>query len=351
MCLDLTNGGTINSLRLLSQGDCEFVAGNDSGYSFGELRGFFYDEGKFRSSKENEARVIDVTETPLMKSVTIEGEIAGNIFHQTYTIHEGSPKIDCILKIFWNGNPGIGEFRQENWRDDRRGFHDDRYKLCYLMPTAFDQNCLHKDAPFDVCECGREANYYGSWSEIKNNVLLDWIDVSESDNGPGIGLISDHTGSFVYGPDYPAALTLQYSGPGLWGPDYKITDRLDVDFAIVPHSGVPSANVMTDETDRFNEPLTAIISNGSGQPDSGSLVSTDQSGVRLSAFVKNPDGGLTMRLHNVYSDSPSELNIKFSHDKIYETDLSGNPLKQISVKGDKYPVTISKNGIRTIVIE
>ncbi len=351
LCLDLTNGGTVSSLKLISQGSREFVAGNESGYSFGELRGFFYDEGKYRSSKEKEARVIDVTETPVMKSVTIEGEIAGNIFHQTYTIHEGSNKIDCNLKIFWNGNPGIGEFRQKNWRDDRRGFHDDRYKLCYLLPTSFGQNRLRKDAPFDVCECGSEANYYGSWSEIKNNVLLDWIDVAESDKGAGIGLISDHTGSFVYGPDYPAALTLQYSGPGLWGVDYKITDRLDVDFAIVPHYGTRGVNVMTDEADQFNEPLTAIISNGSGRADSGSLVSSGRSGVRLSAFVKNPDGGVTMRLHNVYSDRPVNLDIRFDHDKIFESDLYGNPLKPISAKKGKYSVAISKNGIRTFVIK
>lgn len=350
LSLDLTQGGTVNSLKLPASGNLEYISA-DSDYSFGELRGFFYKEGRFRSSKENVARVVDFIDTPLLQSVTIEGEIAGNKFQQRYTIRENDPKIDCNLKIFWNGNPGIGEYRQENWRDDRRGFNDDRYKLCYLMPTSFDQKRLHKDAPFDVCESDQEANYYNRWSEIKNNILLDWIDLSESDNGQGIGLISDHTCSFVYGPDYPTGLTLQYSGPGLWGMDYKITATLDVNFSLVPHVGIEGVNVMTDETERFNAPLTAILCNGSGRPDSGSVAEADQPGVLLSAFVKNPDGSLTMRLHNVYAERPANLNLKLKHHNIYDADLSGHHLEDLKSEGGIYPVAINKNGLRTLMIE
>ena len=350
LSLDLTRGGIVSRLILPSAGNLEYISA-DSDYSFGELRGFFYEEGKYRSSKENAARVVDFIDTPLLQSVTIEGEIAGHRFRQTYTIRENHPKVDCNLKIFWSGNPGIGEYRQENWRDDRRGFNDDRYKLCYLMPTSFDQKRMHKAAPFDVCESDREANYYNRWSEIKNNILLDWVDFSESDNGQGIGLISDHTGSFVYGPDYPSGLTLQYSGPGLWGMDYKITDTLDVNFTLVPHAGREGVNVMTEETERFKEPLTAILSNGSGRPDSGSVAETDQAGVLLSAFVKNPDGSFTMRLHNVYSDRPANLNIKIKHHNIYNADLSGHHLDKLKSEGGTYPVAINKNGLRTLIIE
>lgn len=351
LSLDLANGGTVNSLKLPQEGNLEYISGSDSDFSFGELRGYFYKENKFRSSKESKARVIEFIDNPYMQSVTVEGEIAGNVFQKRYTIYEGSSKIKCNLKIFWEGNPGIGEFRQENWRDDRRGFTDDRYKLCYLMPTSFNQNRLHKDAPFDVCESDVEANYYGRWSEIRNNVILNWIDVAESDNGQGIGLISDHTGSFVVGPDYPAALTLQYSGPGLWGMDYKITDDLEVDFTLVPHNGISGVEIMTDETDIFNEPLEAILCDGSGQPDSGSMAFSGQKGVRLSAFVKNPDGTLTMRLHNVFSNSPAELNLQMRHNNIYDTDLAGKPLKKVKGKKGKYNIDIRKNGIKTIRIE
>lgn len=350
LCLDLNHGGTVSSLRLPSSANLEFIS-ETGDYSFGELRGLFYNEGKFHSSKENKARVVGFSDTPLKKSVTIEGEIAGNVFQQTYTIYDGSPKIDCNLKIFWNGNPGIGEYKQENWRDDRRGFCDDRYKLCYLMPTSFSQNRVYRDAPFDVCGGNNEANYYNRWSEIKNNVLLNWIDVSESDNGQGIGLISDHTGSFVSGPDFPLALTLQYSGPGLWGMNYKITDKLDVNFALVPHVEVSALAVMTDESDKFNEPLVALLSNGSGVPDSGSLASLDQPGVRLSAFVKNPDGSLTMRLHNVYATPASNLDLKLKHKNIVESDLSGQPLTKVKRKRGRYPVAMSKNGLKTFIIK
>lgn len=351
LVLDMTKGGTVKSLKLPRKGNPDFVEEGDSEYSFGELRGFFYDEDRYRSSKEARARIVKQIDTPFLKSVTIEGEIAGNIFRQTYTIREGQEKIDCNLKIFWNGNPGIGEFRQQKWNEDRRGYNDDRFKLCYLMPTSFPQERLLKDAPFDVCESLKEANYYNRWSEIKNNVILNWIDVSESSTGRGIGLITDHTGSFVYGPDYPTALTLQYSGPGLWGRNYSITENMDIDFSIVPHVGISGETIMTEESDDFNEPLLAMISKGSGAPDSGSIAGSVGDGLRLSAFVKNPDGSFMMRIHNVYSDPSCGVELKLQHSEVYTADLDGRPEGIIKVKDGRCGLDINRNGIRTLIIK
>ena len=133
--------------------------------------------------------------------------------------------------------------------------------------------------------------------------------------------------------------------------NYEITDKLDVNFALVPHVEASALAVMTDESDKFNEPLVALLSSGSGVPDSGSLASLDQPGVRLSAFVKNPDGSLTMRLHNVYATPASNLDLKLKHKNIVESDLSGQPLTKVKRKRGRYPVAMSKNGLKTFIIK
>ena len=48
-----------------------------------------------------------------------------------------------------------------------------------------------------------------------------------------LALLSDHTTSYSHGEDEPLGLTAQYSGGGLWGPNYKITQPLKMKFAII----------------------------------------------------------------------------------------------------------------------
>ena len=40
-----------------------------------------------------------------------------------------------------------------------------------------------KNAPLDVCESKLEDTFYNSWDNIKNNVILNWVNVSD---GSGI---------------------------------------------------------------------------------------------------------------------------------------------------------------------
>lgn len=53
---DLSKGGVIKSLIAKKEGNKEF-ARKTGEYFLGELRGFFYEEGKFRSSTEAPARL------------------------------------------------------------------------------------------------------------------------------------------------------------------------------------------------------------------------------------------------------------------------------------------------------
>ena len=52
-----------------------------------------------------------------------------------------------------------------------------------------------------------------------------------------LALFSDHTTSYSYGEDFPLGLTAQYSGGGLWGPDYKITQSFEDEICNYTSSG------------------------------------------------------------------------------------------------------------------
>lgn len=353
--LDLGKGGTVKSLILKGAGAREYAPADTSTFAMGELRGFFYDEGRFRSSAEKPARIVSRTDNPLRSSITIGGEIAGHPFTQTYTIAEGSPRVDCALHIDWQGNPGIGEYKERHWNNDRRGFCDDRYKLCLLLPTSFSADRLWKDAPFDVCESKQESTFFNRWSQIKHNIILNWIDFTDADATAGLGLLTDHTTSYVHGPGFPTALTVQYSGQGLWGRDYVIDRPSDLTFALVPHAGSCGADAIADESDSFNEPLQAFVCGGSGKAETGQLLAVDVPGYRVSAAMPAANGNLSLRMHNSHADTPASLRLNVGGARLTETDLLGNPLGDAGASKGKdvtsLEMALPRNGFKTWEVE
>lgn len=347
LVIDLANGGAVASMMLKEGDGVEFAPDMHNDRKLCELRGFFYDEGRFRSSTESPARVIACDDNGLTSSLTVEGDIAGNPYRLTYSLVAGSPRVDCNLLIDWQGNPGIGEYREKHWRDDRRAYCDDRYKLCLLMPTSFDASRLWKDAPFDVCESHQESSYFDRWSRIKHNVILNWIDTGDRECRMGLGLFTDHTTSYVHGPDTPTALTIQYSGQGLWGPDYRIDGPTEVNFALLPHCGCAGAEAMWAEADRYNEPLQAVMCGGSGRAESRSLAGVDVTGYRLSSAVVDRSGRAVMRLHNVCAGSSARLSVGFPYKTVSEVDLLGNELRSNVSDGRHVTVDIARNGFTT----
>ena len=75
------------------------------------------------------------------------------------------------------------------------------------------------------------------------------MDLAEQKGDYALALLSDHTTSYSHGEDYPLGLTAQYSGPGLWGPDYKITHPLRMKYAIIPHRGKWDKAAIADDSD------------------------------------------------------------------------------------------------------
>lgn len=82
----------------------------------------------------------------------MEGEIASHPFVQIISIAQGEKRIDFDLTINWKKNVGIGEYKENSWRDNRRAYCDDRFKLSVLFPVDLRSPRIYKNAPFDVCE-------------------------------------------------------------------------------------------------------------------------------------------------------------------------------------------------------
>lgn len=320
--IDPLKGGTVKSLVAKQEGGKEFAdAGSE--FSLGELRGFFYNEGAFRSSAETPAEVTVIRNNPLEKTVRIQGRIASHPFTQLLTIKEGQRKIEFDLTIDWKHDTGIGEYRQDDaYANNRRAFYDDLFKLNVLFPVDLESPRLYKNAPFDVCRSELDNTHFNTWDSIKHTIILNWVDLTEGNGKPGFALLSDHTTSYSYGEDFPLGLTVQFSGNGLWGRNYPIDGPTHIRFAVIPHSGEWNTADIHTESQRWNEPpVCAFLRNT--ELENVSLINTEGSGYEVSAAYLEGDN-IIVRFFNASGDN-SPRTIKFGTvlSEIEETELSG----------------------------
>ena len=198
---------------------------------------------------------------------------------QRVSITQGSPVIDCSVRIDWRGNPRIGEFEEKDgFKNRRRAAYDDRFKLLVLFPARLADQKVAKNAPFDVCESKLADTFYNSWEDIKNNVILDWVDVTDGSGDHGLALFSDHTTSYAHGPEFPLGLTLQYAGKGLWARDYRVDGPTEVRYALVPHAGRWDAADIPAVAASWQEPPIGVALRGGGRPKR-SLIDPGESGL------------------------------------------------------------------------
>lgn len=347
--LDPAKGGTIKSLVAKKEQGREFVDSNNQ-FSLGELRGHFYDDNKFHSTADSPAKITILENNALRASVKIEGEIASHPYTQILTLTAGQRRINFDLTVDWKQNVGIGEYKQgKNWRDNRRAYTDDRYKLNVMFPTNLSNAQLYKNAPFDVCESQLEDTHFGEWDNIKHNIILNWVDIKEKEGRYGFALFSDHTTSYSYCKDFPLSLTAQYSGIGLWGPDYRITRALKMKYAILPHTGKWDQAAISEESSKWNEPLIATYHKALTVEDK-SFVEVQKSGYEVSAF-KVENKNILIRLFNGEGDSSIQrITFGFPASDIHEIDLNGNVIQKMTVEKNSISISIPRFGIKTFLI-
>ena len=351
---DLQKGGTIKSLIVKKNNNKEY-AKKGSEYLLGEIRGYFYEEKRFHSSKENRANVTLIKDNLFETTILIDGEIASHPFRQTVTIGKGQERIDFNLEIDWKYNVGIGEYKQQNtWQDNRRAFCDDRFKLNILFPVNFKSTKLYKNAPFDVCESRLDNTFFNSWDNIKHNVILNWIDLTDTDNGNSMALFTDHTTSYSYGENFPLGLTIQYSGKGLWGFDYSITEPLRVKYALLPHKNKWDESSISAKSTGWNEPLITYISSYFNF-ENKSFIDLQNSGYELCSVQRMNDGVLVRIFNAEGDDGIHKIKLGFPFKSIHEIELDGETKQaNLSIKAisnNELLMSIPKFGIRTFYIK
>ena len=349
---DLSKGGIIKSLIAKKEGNKDFACKTGE-YSLGELRGFFYEENKFHSSAETPGRLTVLRDNTYEKKVKIQGEIASHPFTQIVTLSKGTKRIDFELTIDWKKNVGIGEYKENHWSDNRRAFCDDRFKLNVMFPADLRSPRIYKNAPFDVCESKLDNTFFNSWDQIKHNIILHWVDLAEQEGDYALALLSDHTTSYSHGKDYPLGLTAQYSGGGLWGPDYKITQPLKMKYAIIPHRGKWDKASIADDSDCWNEPLLYSC-HSIAALESKSFVDLRNTGYQIST-ARLESGKIILRLFNAEgNDKLQKIVFDMPLSSVEEVDLNGQCIerKKIKTHAGKSEMTISmpRFGIKTFVL-
>ncbi|GAC1309954.1 MAG: glycoside hydrolase family 38 C-terminal domain-containing protein [Mucilaginibacter sp.] len=352
LIVDPAHGGAIKSIIAKKLNNKEFVDQSNT-RSFNELCGNFYNDGGFRSSVDSAANIEIMENGPLRIKVLVKGQIAGSNYTQLISLEQGQPRIDIKLNIDWKGNPGIGQsIKPGTNRGDLQAkpFYDDRNKLLAMFPLNLKQQKVFKNAPFDVTESKLKDTFFNRWDSIKNNVILNWVDVTDGDGQYGLALFADHTTSYAHGEDFPLALNIQYSGPGLWGRNYIINGPTQVNYALIPHKGRWDKAGIWAEGTKWNEPLIAAVADRHPPELSRSLVKVP-TGYEVSAV--NFDGNdMLVRIFNTGADDKEKITFDCQASKAILIALNGKDGAELTLSKQPHQIsamiTIPKFGIRTI---
>ena len=355
---DPAQGGAITSLRAKMLGDKEFVDGANP-RRFNEVRGFFHEDGAFHSSVQTPATLKVLENGPVRVRLEVNGKVGIHPFTQTIAVAQGQSRIEFSLRLDWVGNPGIGSpyGQTERWRQEeiKRAFYDDRDKLLALFPTNLKAQKVFKNAPFDVTESTLTDTFFTTWDGLKNNIILNWMDVSEAAGTHGLALLTDHTTSYIHGADHPPGLVLQYSGVGLWGRPYRIAGPTSLSYALIPHAGRWDKAGIATESARWNEPLVAALVSSKASPDRGrkSMMDLTGSGWEVTALMVEGKS-LLIRLFNAEGDeTPHQLRLDGHPGRVELVELNGEIRSRLEILPESSGktaviVAIPRFGIRTL---
>lgn len=225
LIIDPSHGGCIKSLVAKQLNNKEFVSPARE-YSFNTLRGNFFRNSGMKRNSDNVAVIQILENGPLRIKLQIKSEIGSNTIIQTIALNDGDKKIDCSLRIDYAEPTGVGENYKQNSgydsKDVHKAFYNDTSKLLVMFPLNLKDQKVYKDAPLDVTESKLPNTFYNRWDSIKNNIVDNWVDVTDNKNEYGIAVISDHVTSYSHGENFPLSLTVQYAGIGLWGRNFAL---------------------------------------------------------------------------------------------------------------------------------
>lgn len=356
LIIDPSRGGVFKSMLAKKLGNKQFIdQGNARG--FNELRGYFFRDSSFYSSMQHPAKVIVKEDGPNYCHIEISGMINQQPFTQEISLYKDEPLVNIKLTINWTRNVGIGnDYKQLKGYeavDYRKAFYNDSFKLQTLFPVNIADQQVYKNAPFDVTKSELNNTFFNTWDSIKNNIILNWVDVVGRKDKHGLALFSDHTTSYAHGVAHPLGLTTQYSGVGLWGRNYSLTEPTVINYAILPHAGTWDEAGVWKKNNEWSTPLIASIGKGknNGQQQR-SLVGLSGNGIEVTA-VQIQGKDLIVRLFNASpAATAQQLYFDGSAGSITEEELNGELTRTLnynsSGNGLKTTIQMPKFGIKTI---
>jgi alpha-mannosidase len=356
MYINKANGGAIESLIAKFAGNKEFVDAH-SPRKFNELRGNFYIKGGLLSSTQTPAAISVLEAGPFQVSIKIQGLIAGNPFYQIVTLRQGERRIDCQLNINWQSNERVGEYEETNYQSNslRKAFYDDRFKLLTIFPLALKNQLVYKNAPFDVMKSQLRNTFFNRWDSIKNNIVLDWVDVTSGDKKHGMAVFTDHTTSYTHSVNTPLGLTTLYSGYGLWGRDYKVEGGTNMNYILLPHNGNWQDAGLEWERVRNSEPLVAVPMQKRPGKLTNSLIKLIPKDWIISAFFIEGDN-MYLRIYNTgstHSSGKIRFSFKLSQAALVslgKSDTSKIPLKRLNSNSAELRLRLAPFGFQTLKI-
>ncbi len=347
-------GGSITSLVAKKLNNKEFADSKKEG--FNTLRGNFYKDGGLLTSTDHKASVSIIENGPARIQLEVKGTIASHTYTQTIQLTQADDIIDCNLHIDYAKNLQVGEdYKQDSdfdAKDLHKAFYNDTSKLIAVFPLSLKQQQVYKDAPFDITESKLNNTFFNRWDSIKNNIILNWVDVLDGDKKYGFALLTDHTTSYIHGDNFPLGLTVQYAGVGLWGRNYKTDSATNIHYALIPHAGTWDKVALNEQTERWNNPLFVTASNKTAGTQQ-SLVDVSKTGWQITSLTYEGDD-LLVRIYNAEGDDKEhELKFNCKTDKAEFIQLNNQVIQSFENKNSvseqtKIKLSIPRFGIRTI---
>lgn len=349
---DLSRGGTIFTLFDKKQG--KEVVDNQNEKRFNEYSGFFVHEGRFLSSSDAPAEAEILECGPIRAAIQISGSIGQTTFTQRIYVANDVDRITVAVTFHFPEKTYIGDphtiTEAEKFTDRHRSYHDGRYKLNAWFPTVFSQKKLYKDAAFDVCESHQADTYFKRWDEIKHNILVGWVDVS--DGQQGLGVFSDHTTSYIHGPDLPLGLTLAWGGDGgYWWGHRQLKGEHSLSYDIVPHAGDwLHADLWHSYQKRLHPPIPQRVT-GHSVGAVNELVRVEAP-VELTAAYMDEQGRLVVRLFAPGRPACAQMELDACFDYAEQISCNGELLQKLPLKDMERKrglrIQMPGGGIRTL---
>ncbi|MEP6681822.1 MAG: glycoside hydrolase family 38 C-terminal domain-containing protein [Parafilimonas sp.] len=345
-------GGSIKHFIAKKLDNKDFIAPGESS-GFNTLRGNFYNDGGLKTSAQSKKKITILENGPLRIKLQIEGMIDQNNFIQTIQLTQGQKLIDCFLHIDYAKHTGIGEnYKQQGGyysTELHKAFYNDTDKLMITFPLSLKHQKIYKDAPLDVTESKHSNTFYNTWDSIKNNVIDNWVDVTDEGNNYGMALFTDHVTSYSHGENFPLALTVQYSGVGLWGRNYSIDKSTDIHYALLPHKNKWNDAGINNENIKWNEPLTTSIINK--QASSNSFIKSIDSGLTITTMYYKDDALFIRIVNNGSGKNNHTIELNCYADKVEFTELNGVVTSSLQMQKKKtisFDCNIPLFGFKTI---